>query len=809
MLLPTPLQEALTAQPQLPDYDQPQPRSEDFPPSFSFSQSFGSGLLAAIGMKQQAEDLLAPAKADARQRFEAALRQYEAEKRAFEEAERAKVTPEILEKTRRRQAAAQLEKSQAESMVESRTRMGHSEAHLHEALARHFPNLIERRRILKTSAGEFHPDYLLYDPGSRLKIDIELDEPYNLRLKAPIHFVEWEPELNRHESLDAKRDNAFLAAGWPVVRFSEEQAVRDPDGCARVVAEVIQQVTGQAIPDSLQQIKAVAPHPRWTREEANRMASAGSRDEWLEQAKQPPPVPQEQAQKPKKIFAPSPYQQNIFDFLKDGEGHGLVVAVAGSGKSTTLLQGVSAIREKQSKARIVMLAFNRSIKEELKAKLSDAGFRDVEVYTLNGFGNSIIKRNQGSRKINIVNGKPRGMLKRAAEELGLSLDRSRMDAAARLFELFQSYVKRDPNDAEQFKRLAKQYNVNADGELQDIVARALELTVESFVKRGEYTIDEQNYLPVKLDMEVKPYDFVFVDECQDLTQTQLELVTRAAGESGRLLFVGDPRQAIMGFRGADNDSVHNIRHISGPVTELPLTVCYRCPSSHIELAQDLMPDIKPAPTAKRGEVYRVSWDAAFDYVQSKDLMFARNNRLVDRIALELFARGFTLDYQSGAPNLSDGEKDGSKGAKAVADALYRAARDYQPSSSSVAKPKLEQYDKPLESDLLPWALQQIYQQSLEWDGSFEDYVEMLTRPDERLGVRVSSAHQSKGLEADRVFVMGEGLFAKPDQKQQDWEFEQEENLKYVALTRAKDTLFLVGEPEYAERPQRQRRNRGR
>jgi len=58
-------------------------------------------------------------------------------------------------------------------------------------------------------------------------------------------------------------------------------------------------------------------------------------------------------------------------------------------------------------------------------------------------------------------------------------------------------------------------------------------------------------------------------------------------------------------------------------------------------------------------------------------------------------------------------------------------------------------------------------------------------------VKLSTIHRAKGLEAERVFILNfdELPYFKPNQKY--WENLQEENLKYVAITRAMRELYLV------------------
>jgi superfamily I DNA/RNA helicase len=62
--------------------------------------------------------------------------------------------------------------------------------------------------------------------------------------------------------------------------------------------------------------------------------------------------------------------------------------------------------------------------------------------------------------------------------------------------------------------------------------------------------------------------------------------------------------------------------------------------------------------------------------------------------------------------------------------------------------------------------------------------------DERQGVTFSSIHKAKGLEAERVFILLPEIIPHK-MSRQSWQLEQEYNLKYVAITRAKSELFFV------------------
>ena len=80
-----------------------------------------------------------------------------------------------------------------------------------------------------------------------------------------------------------------------------------------------------------------------------------------------------------------------------------------------------------------------------------------------------------------------------------------------------------------------------------------------------------------------------VDEAQDLNTCQAEIAIKL-GKQGRILGVGDPKQSVYGFAGADCNSYENFRTRIIEI-DLPLSICYRCPVSHIRLLTKIFPDI--------------------------------------------------------------------------------------------------------------------------------------------------------------------------------------------------------------------------
>lgn len=81
----------------------------------------------------------------------------------------------------------------------------------------------------KVSTSVYTPDFTLICPKTDLHIDIEIDEPYSIKEKLPIHYI---------NCGDEERDNYFLEHNWCVVRFSEFQIIKNPMECIETLKSV-------------------------------------------------------------------------------------------------------------------------------------------------------------------------------------------------------------------------------------------------------------------------------------------------------------------------------------------------------------------------------------------------------------------------------------------------------------------------------------------------------------------------------------------------------------------------------------------
>jgi len=485
---------------------------------------------------------------------------------------------------------------------------------------------------------------------------------------------------------------------------------------------------------------------------------------------------------------PSAYQQAIFDWIRDGRGDGAVDAVAGSGKTTTLVEATRHLRTSNA----LFLAFNKHIVNELQNRLGGG----VTCRTLNGLGHSAIARKLGrERQVRLEPHKYRDLARQIIESYGHYNAQAQegAKAVAALIGFAQSSL--CELDDEALADLAARYNVEpvkgvSDGTIYAAVRFTLEQG-EQMAHLGIISFDDQIWLPAKWKLRPTQAEWVLVDECQDLSAAKLELALAARAPGGRMLFVGDKKQSIYGFAGADADSWDKIVRRTG-ATVLPLSVCYRCSTTVIARAQSIVPHIEAAPGAQVGEVYHIPEATLTGTVRTGDLVLCRLTAPLIKLCVQLIARR--------VPARVKGRDLARALNKVAADALGRLPYDELPMALETyfdLKCALLEKRKNSES--------QIQRLGDQVDGvracidafpdarSLAELAECIDSlfSDGESPVELSTVHRAKGLEADRVFIIAPEKLPLVWKNQQPWEAEQETNLKYVAITRARHSLIFV------------------
>lgn len=510
-------------------------------------------------------------------------------------------------------------------------------------------------------------------------------------------------------------------------------------------------------------------------------------------------------------FQPNFYQKAVFDWIVNGRGDAVVQAVAGSGKTKTLVEAAKLIKSH----RAIFLAFNKHIATELQTQLGNT----MVAKTIHSIGLATLR--QIINKPKVESDKYGNIAKPYAQQIADQLKREYTDELRRWARSKKNTKEpSEPPNAgrilSQLKQLVHYTQVTLTPEkdfnaVQEIVdhfgcldsgldLKQLHYPLISMLREGEQIAEDQgiiNYddmlwLPHRWNLEPSKSDWVAVDEAQDVSPAQLDLILKMRSRGGRIIWVGDPRQAIFGFAGALSDSIDRIIKATH-ATVLPLSICYRCPKSHIELAKKLVPEIESVPTAIEGTVEHITYDLVHSIIAEGDLIISRCTAPVVKLCIELIAKKI--------PARVRGRDIGKSLTTIVREIATLPEFDFEKFGYALQAYSDEKMAKLLQkknSESQIESLQDrisgiwICYESFNSD-NVDDFCAEIEGlfSDIRSSVVLSVVHRVKGSQERRVFIL------KPEQlpllwkNQQEWELEQEYNLKYVALTRATEALYFI------------------
>ena len=293
------------------------------------------------------------------------------------------------------------------------------------------------------------------------------------------------------------------------------------------------------------------------------------------------------------------------------------------------------------------------------------------------------------------------------------------------------------------------------------------------------------FFPTFYNLVGKQYDYVFVDEAQDLNKTQLEIVASALKSNGKLVAIGDSFQAIYSFRGGDSDSMQNIKD-RFKCKSMPLSITYRCPTSHVEFVKQFVPNIEAAPNAKKGEIINIKDDEFVNYVKENDLVLCRYNAPLFSPCLKLIAMGKKArivgsDFDKTLIKLIDNLKP-----KSVIELNEKLNRWY---SREIANLEKIGANTQQVNDKYECIRTLINMSNANKVDDIKSYIREIFKKD-KPEISFSTIHKAKGLEAENIFIYYPNLMPSVYAKK-DWEHQQEENLMYVAYTRSLNRIYNV------------------
>lgn len=472
-------------------------------------------------------------------------------------------------------------------------------------------------------------------------------------------------------------------------------------------------------------------------------------------------------------FVPSSYQSTIFDFVREGSGNGVVEAVAGSGKTTTL---VKALEFTPASSKVGFVAFNKHIAAELQERAPS----HVHVSTLHSLGYKNVRSAFPNAKLDEYK------LSNLFDDIdawGQHVDEK--PNVSRLVNLLKATLKDPSQDSLQF--LVDRYGIEVNSKQDDVFELAAELYQRSTADTTTLDFEDMIFWCATNKVQCEQFDFLFGDEWQDTNLAQQRMALNSLRPGGRALVVGDKHQSIYGFRGADVDAIPNaISELQAQ--SMPLSVCYRCPKSAILLAQQFVPHIEWRPDAPDGLVQNLS---ALPKLQPGDLVLCRTNAPLVKPCFDLIRQGVKAtirgrDIGNGLVSMLN------KGESKTRTKILSAVMPYLESYVQAEVAKLLKANKGTRASGLQDQLETLWAigDGSTTTGEVKRKIQSVFS-DAKAAVNFSSVHRAKGDEANNVYILEPGKMPHPMAKQ-DWEIEQERNLMYVAYTRTKQTLSFVG-----------------
>ena len=508
-----------------------------------------------------------------------------------------------------------------------------------------------------------------------------------------------------------------------------------------------------------------------------------------------------------KEYKPSKYQLAIYDFVEHGLGNAVISASAGSGKTYTIIKLLDYIPKDK---KVLIVAFNRDIRQEIKAKVINAGHKNVQVDTFHSLGYKILNANFNRR---FVNTDPNEY--KYSNYISNNISQLSTINTFRLGKQFSQYLSNIQNlvnfgrcylseTVEDLDKVCERYGIICIADEKEVAVKVLEW--------GEKCLDEIDYtdmvwLPntLHLDSKFYKYDCIIVDECQDLNMVEKDMLFTCRRMGTRMLFFGDKAQAIYSFSGADSEAFDKLRELEDTI-QLPLSISYRCPKNIVEYVHYLVPTIEYDKKNKiKGEIIE---NANLSDVKDGDMILCRNNAPLAKIYIELLRNGIKTkilgkDYSANLSKTIKNTKEELLNVDLSMQGVFSKLYDifYDLVETTMHKQNITKEEALTSSSIIAKLdeikVLEILSEGLTTSKELQERIKDIFTDNKESGIILSTIHKSKGLESPNVYIACKSLMPSKTAKQ-PWEIEQENNLIYVAYTRTKNKLGFLDETEFKQ-----------
>jgi superfamily I DNA/RNA helicase len=349
--------------------------------------------------------------------------------------------------------------------------------------------------------------------------------------------------------------------------------------------------------------------------------------------------------------------------------------------------------------------------------------------------------------------------------------------------------------------IEERYDIETIADEKEIALDALE-----YGKHNLEQIDYTDMIWLPNVLFCKPlgmqYDWILLDEAQDLSVCQREILLKCRKINTRMVLVGDGEQAIYSFASSDPESFRRLKELPNTIS-LPLSISYRCAKNIVDFAKAIVPTIEANNDGREGEI---KYDVPLSEVQDGDMVLCRNNSPLMKVYVDFikegkkcFIRGkdIGLNLKNMVKRTGIDKLNKSLQEDGVFVRLYDSVFD---SINELIEKYHITYADAVESSIVSNKLDMIKSLEILSDdiNTADELIEKINNifsDRKKGGISLSTIHKAKGLEADNVYIACRELMPSTRAKK-DWEIRQEYNLMYVAYTRAKNKLGFIDSNEF-------------
>lgn len=481
-------------------------------------------------------------------------------------------------------------------------------------------------------------------------------------------------------------------------------------------------------------------------------------------------------------FTPSTYQVEIDRVFTQETCNILIGAVAGSGKTTTLLSLLKKVRGTG-----IYLAFNKSIVTELQEKVGY--IPRIEFMTLHSLGMKALLRKFGRVKMN--DNKSVDFCEQFFRSWGFhQKNKDWWVLVYTIKELYGLYRMKLCRNEFDLMEVCDNLGIEYDSQLISKVLQIHKVATIYNQRPKEIDFTDMIYLTATdKRVQLSNPDVTFIDEAQDLNEAQHLLIDKLVGKK-RFVACGDRNQSIYSFAGSDMKSFD--KFLEKPnVRELPLSVCYRCGKDIVEHANKVYDVMESFQYNQRGVIER---DSDVLDVEEGEMVICRNTQPLINVyflLLKINKKAFVKGKDIGKNLINLINKFRVEWSEELVEKLYdkldEIGKELQDRGveNYFTHPKYNAYKEKIE-------IIEIFTKKYDKVSKVRLVLEEMFADNEN-GVILSTIHKAKGLESDTVYFLESNLIPSSYAKTEE-QLRQEKNLKYVAITRAKSRLIYCNSP---------------